>query len=73
MLAEIFSEWGIIILVVAVVILFGSTQLPKFARSLGSAQSEFKKGMADGAKDSDAKDSSSEQTASEAKSTDAKE
>ena len=64
MLAEIFSEWGIIILVVAVVILFGSTQLPKFARSLGSAQSEFKKGLADGStkdgstKDGDTKDGS---------------
>ena len=55
MLAEIFSEWGIIAVLVVVVVLFGSTQLPKFARSLGSAHSEFKKGLAEGAKDGDAK------------------
>ena len=73
MLAEIFSEWGIIILVVAIVILFGSTQLPKFARSLGSAQSEFKKGMAEGAKEGEAKDAGSGSSASDTKSADAKE
>ena len=28
-----------------------AAQIPKLARSLGSAQSEFKKGLADGAKD----------------------
>ena len=49
MVAEILSEWGIIVVVLAVVFLFGSTQLPKFARSLGSAQAEFKKGLAEGA------------------------
>ncbi len=51
MLAEIFSETGIIVILVIVVVLFGSTQLPKLARSLGSAQTEFKKGLAEGAKD----------------------
>lgn len=44
------SEWGIIIILVVVVLVFGSTQLPKLARSLGSAQSEFKKGLAEGKK-----------------------
>ncbi len=51
MLAEIFSETGIIVILVIVVVLFGSTQLPKLARALGSAQSEFKKGAAEGGKD----------------------
>lgn len=46
--AEIFGVDGIIILVVVVLVLFGSTQIPKLARSLGSAQSEFKKGLAEG-------------------------
>ena len=50
------SEWGIIIILVVVVLVFGSSQLPKLARSLGSAQSEFKKGLAEGKKDSDAAD-----------------
>ncbi len=51
--SEIFGLDGIIVLVVVVVVLFGSTQIPKLARSLGSAQKEFKKGLDEGAKDGD--------------------
>ena len=51
--AEIFGVDGIIILVVVVLVLFGSTQIPKLARSLGSAQKEFKKGLDEGAADDD--------------------
>ena len=51
MLAEIFGVDGIIVLVVVVAVLFGGTQIPKLARSLGSAHSEFKKGLAEGAAD----------------------
>lgn len=47
--AEIFGVDGIIILIVVVLVLFGSTQIPKLARSLGSAQKEFKKGIDEGA------------------------
>ena len=47
-LAEIFGIDGVIVLVVVLAVLFGSTQIPKLARSLGSAQSEFKKGLAEG-------------------------
>ncbi len=47
--AEFFGVDGIIILVVVVLVLFGSTQIPKLARSLGSAQKEFKKGLDEGA------------------------
>jgi sec-independent protein translocase protein TatA len=50
MVGIIDSEWGIIIILVVVVLVFGSSQLPKLARSLGSAQSEFKKGLAEGKK-----------------------
>ena len=50
MLGLIESEWGIIIVLVVVVLVFGGSQLPKLARSLGSAQSEFKKGLAEGRK-----------------------
>lgn len=46
--AEIFGVDGIIILVVVILVLFGSTQIPKLARSLGSAQQEFKKGVNEG-------------------------
>ena len=46
--AELFGEQGIIVLIVIAVVLFGSTQIPKLARSLGSAQKEFKKGLDEG-------------------------
>ena len=49
MIAEIFGVDGIIVIVVvALVLLFGGSQLPKLARGLGSASHEFKKGMAEG-------------------------
>lgn len=47
--ADLFGEQGIIVLIVVALVLFGSTQIPKLARSLGSAQKEFKKGLDDGA------------------------
>jgi sec-independent protein translocase protein TatA len=34
-----------------IVLLFGSSQLPKLARSLGQASKEFRKGVDDGATD----------------------
>ncbi|MGH3443258.1 MAG: twin-arginine translocase TatA/TatE family subunit [Nitriliruptorales bacterium] len=37
----------LIIVLVVVLLLFGSTKLPKLARSLGQAQKEFKEGMTD--------------------------
>lgn len=43
------TEWLIIAIVVLVI--FGGSQLPKLARNLGQAQKEFKKGLAEGAKD----------------------
>ena len=45
MLAEIFAMDGMVVIVLVVAVLFGSTQIPKLARSLGSARSEFKKGL----------------------------
>jgi sec-independent protein translocase protein TatA len=49
MLAEIFGVDGVIVIVVIAVVLFGGSQIPKLARSLGSAHTEFKKGLAEGA------------------------
>jgi sec-independent protein translocase protein TatA len=43
------TEWIIIALVI--VLLFGSTKLPKLARSMGAASKEFKKGVEEGADD----------------------
>jgi sec-independent protein translocase protein TatA len=40
----------LIIILVIVLLVFGSTRLPKLARSLGEASKEFKKGQDEGAK-----------------------
>jgi len=44
-------EWWVVIGVI--VLIFGGSQLPKLARSLGQAQKEFKKGLDDGKTESD--------------------
>ncbi len=41
----------LLIVLAVVLLLFGSTKLPKLARSLGQAQKEFKKGIAEGGDD----------------------
>ena len=40
----------IVIIAVVVMVLFGSTALPKFARSLGQAKKEFEAGISEGDK-----------------------
>ena len=47
-LAEILGP-DLLILLVVVALLFGSSQLPKLARSLGSAKAEFERGLHEGA------------------------
>ncbi len=37
----------LIVFLLVILLLFGSTKLPKLARSLGEAQKEFKKGVAE--------------------------
>ncbi len=41
----------LLIVLVAVLLLFGGKKLPELARSLGKAQNEFKKGLTDGESD----------------------
>jgi len=38
----------LIIVLIVILVLFGGAKLPKLARSLGQAQSEFKKGIQEG-------------------------
>jgi sec-independent protein translocase protein TatA len=47
-LADIFGMDGIVVVIIVIAVLFGSSQIPKIARSLGSAQGEFKKGLEEG-------------------------
>lgn len=54
----------LLVILLIVLVVFGGTQLPKLARSLGQASKEFKSGVAEGDKadkgetDGDAKDAS---------------
>ena len=43
MMATIFGSDGLIVLIIAVVVLFGGSQLPKLAKNIGSAGHEFRK------------------------------
>src|SRR2546426_10441885 len=38
------TEWGIFLIVVAVLLLFGPSKLPEFARAMGRAGGEFRRG-----------------------------
>ena len=40
--------WEFLLVVAVIVLLFGSTQLPKLARSIGSAKKEFEHGLEHG-------------------------
>ncbi|MGH9128563.1 MAG: twin-arginine translocase TatA/TatE family subunit [Acidimicrobiales bacterium] len=54
MLLGLFAGYDAIIVIGIIVLLFGSSQLPKLARSLGSASHEFKKGTEEEEKDKEA-------------------
>ena len=42
------GPWQIFLLIVVIVLVFGSKKLPELARALGKAKGEFKKGSAEG-------------------------
>jgi sec-independent protein translocase protein TatA len=46
--------WELLLVLAVVALLFGSSKLPKLARSLGSAKTEFERGLQEGHTDSDA-------------------
>jgi len=47
-LAEIFGPDLLIVIIVIAVVIFGGAAIPKLARSLGSAKTEFEKGLKEG-------------------------
>ena len=44
------GPWQIVLLIVVIVLVFGSKKLPELARALGKAKGEFKKGTQEGEK-----------------------
>ncbi len=54
-LAEIFGPDLLIVVIVIAVVIFGGAAIPKLARSLGSAKTEFEKGLKTGNDGEDAK------------------
>lgn len=48
--AEIIG-WEFLLVIAVIALLFGSSQIPKFARSIGEASKEFRKGVAEGEAD----------------------
>jgi len=42
------GPWEWILIILAILILFGASAIPKFARSIGKAKSEFEKGVKEG-------------------------
>ena len=61
-LGEIASAEVLLILVAVGMLVFGSTKLPKIARGLGSAKSEFEKGIKEGGTSPSLSETSSEKT-----------
>ena len=51
MLASTIGPTEILIILGIILLIFGSTQLPKLARSMGQAQREFKQGLKEGGQD----------------------
>ena len=62
LIADVFGPDGLILIGIVLVVLFSGSQLPKQARSLGSASHEFKKGAQEGAKELENPESSATQS-----------
>ena len=61
MLSEIFGPDLLIVVIIIAVVIFGGAAIPKLARSLGSAKTEFEKGLKDGSTaEGDASDEATE-------------
>ncbi len=54
-IAEIFGPDLLIVVIVIAVVIFGGAAIPKLARNLGSAKTEFEKGLKTGKTEAEAK------------------
>ena len=48
-----FNGWEIVIVLVVVLLLFGARRLPDLARSIGASAKEFRRGVQEGAEESE--------------------
>jgi len=49
------GPWEILLILLALVLLFGARRIPEIARSLGKSLGEFKKGQQEGGRDGEEK------------------
>ena len=49
------TEWIIVLVVVAILLLFGGTKLPQLAKALGQSKKAFKEGLDDGESEGDSR------------------
>ena len=49
------TEWIVVLVVVAILLLFGGTKLPQLAKALGQSKKAFKEGIDEGETDSRSK------------------
>ena len=52
MLFVIGTEWIVVLVVVAIILLFGGTKLPQLAKALGQSKKAFKEGISEGEQES---------------------
>ncbi len=57
------GHWEIILIVLAVLLLFGGRKIPELMRGLGSGVKEFKKGVSEGGKNVEKKEEDEENKA----------
>ena len=51
MLLVIGTEWIVVLVVAAIILLFGGTKLPQLAKALGQSKKAFKEGIQEGERD----------------------
>jgi sec-independent protein translocase protein TatA len=72
-MVPVFGEiigWELLLVLLLVALLFGSSKLPGLARSMGQAAKEFRKGVEEGVADDDADSKKADAKAADAKTAD---
>jgi TatA/E family protein of Tat protein translocase len=67
--AEIFSDQGLIVIAVLLVVLFGSSKIPELARSIGRAKRAYQEGLGEDAEGGEHAEDAEDDSADVAQST----